>query len=39
SQEFISSIAIHRNNIPRKSLDYKTPLEVFFENVSGLDYF
>ena len=33
NQEFISSIALHRNKIPRKSLDYQTPLEVFFENV------
>lgn len=32
-QEFISSVADHRNNIPRKSLDYKTPLEVFLEYV------
>lgn len=28
-QVFISSIADKRNNIPRKSLDYQTPLEVF----------
>ncbi len=33
NQEFISSIALHRNKIPRKSLNYQTPLEVFFENV------
>ena len=28
-QTFVSSIAFYRNNIPRKSLNYKTPLEVF----------
>ena len=39
SQEFISSVTTRRNKIPRKSLNYKTPLEVFLENVSGLDYF
>ena len=39
SQEFISSVAVRRNKIPRKSLDYKTPLEVFIENVSGLNNF
>lgn len=40
-QQFISSVANRRNKIPRKSLNYKTPLEVFFENVSELrlDYF
>ena len=38
-QEFIASVAIRRNKIPRKSLNYKTPLEVFLENVSGLNYF
>ena len=39
NQAFISSVAIRRNKIPRKSLNYKTPLEVFLENVSGLNYF
>ncbi|MFL2077524.1 IS30 family transposase [Marinilactibacillus psychrotolerans] len=39
NQAFISSVAVKRNKIPRKSLNYKTPLEVFLENVSGLDYF
>ena len=39
NQQFISSVAVRRNKIPRKSLNYKTPLEVFLENVSGLDYF
>ncbi|MDQ2047951.1 IS30 family transposase, partial [Enterococcus faecium] len=28
-QAFISSVANKRNNIPRKSLDYQTPLKVF----------
>ncbi|SHE80923.1 hypothetical protein SAMN02745249_01200, partial [Atopostipes suicloacalis DSM 15692] len=39
SQEFITSVSTRRNKIPRKSLNYKTPLEVFLDNVSGLDYF
>ena len=30
---FIQSIASTRNNIPRKSLNYKTPLEVFLSYV------
>ncbi len=29
----IISVASHRNNIPRKSLNYKTPMEVFIEYV------
>ena len=39
SQEFISSVALRRNKIPRKSLNYKTPLEVFIENLPELDFF
>jgi len=39
NQEFITSVSTRRNKIPRKSLNYKTPLEVFLENVSGLNYF
>lgn len=31
NQGFISSVASKRNHIPRKSLNYQTPLEVFFE--------
>jgi len=33
TQEFVPSVANHRNTMPRKSLNYKTPLEVFFEHV------
>src|SRR5699024_6383649 len=29
NQEFITSVSTRRNKIPRKSLNYKTPLEVF----------
>lgn len=29
NQAFISSVANKRNKIPRKSLDYQTPVEVF----------
>jgi IS30 family transposase len=29
NQGFISSVASKRNHIPRKSLNYQTPLEVF----------
>ena len=32
-QSFVSSVANKRNNIPRKSLDYQTPLEVFLSYV------
>ncbi len=32
---FIQSIASKRNNIPRKSLNYKTPLEVFLSYVDN----
>ncbi|MBT2733047.1 IS30 family transposase, partial [Carnobacterium sp. ISL-102] len=28
-QSFVSSVADKRNTIPRKSLNYQTPLEVF----------
>lgn len=33
NQAFASSVANKRNKIPRKSLDYKTPVEVFLEHV------
>ncbi|WP_373471888.1 IS30 family transposase [Carnobacterium alterfunditum] len=33
-QSFISSVADKRNNIPRKSLKYQTPLEVFLSYMS-----
>lgn len=33
SQTFISSVANKRNHIPRKSLNYQTPLEVFLSYV------
>lgn len=31
SETFIQSVASKRNHIPRKSLHYRTPMEVFFE--------
>lgn len=34
SQEYISEVVLRRNNIPRKSLDYKTPIECLLEHVS-----
>ncbi|HAQ3910845.1 TPA: IS30 family transposase, partial [Enterococcus faecium] len=34
NQTFISSVSNQRNHIPRKSLDYRTPLEVFLSYVS-----
>ena len=34
-QAFISSVASKRNHIPRKSLNYQTPLEVFLSYVNG----
>lgn len=33
SQEQISAIALRRNNIPRKSLNYQTPIECFMNHV------
>ncbi|MGX7156679.1 IS30 family transposase, partial [Enterococcus rivorum] len=30
-QAFVSAVASKRNHIPRKSLNYKTPLEVFMK--------
>jgi len=33
SQEFISDIVFKRNNIPRKSLNYRTPIECFMDHV------
>lgn len=34
-ETFIQSVASRRNNIPRKSLNYKTPLEVFLSYVDN----
>ena len=34
-QNFVSSVADKRNRIPRKSLDYRTPLEVFMSYLDG----
>jgi len=31
-QEYITSVSSRRNNIPRKSLNYKTPIECFIEH-------
>lgn len=33
SQEYIFEVALRRNNIPRKSLNYKTPMECFMDHV------
>ncbi len=33
SQDYISEVALRRNNIPRKSLNYKTPTECFMDHV------
>lgn len=35
SQSFIETIASKRNNIPRKSLNFQTPLEVFMKHIDG----
>ena len=32
-ESFIQSIASKRNNIPRKSLNYKTPIEIFLSHI------
>ncbi|WP_225743103.1 IS30 family transposase [Marinilactibacillus sp. Marseille-P9653] len=34
-QSFVSNIASNRNHIPRKSLNYHTPLEVFLRHIDG----
>ena len=36
-QTFISTVADKRNNIPRKSLKYRTPLEAFLSHLNGMD--
>lgn len=38
-QYFVNSVADKRNRIPRKSLNYKTPLEVFMEYVKKGQFF
>lgn len=38
SESFIQSVASKRNHIPRKSLNYKTPLEVFLSHVGNNDF-
>lgn len=35
SDDFVQSVASRRNNIPRKSLNYKTPLEAFIKEVTN----
>lgn len=35
SQEYIDQVVDHRNNIPRKSLNYRTPQQVFEELLEG----
>lgn len=34
-QSFVSDVASNRNHIPRKSLNYHTPLEVFLRYIDG----
>ncbi|HLG26519.1 MAG TPA: IS30 family transposase [Paenisporosarcina sp.] len=34
AQDYISSVALRRNHIPRKSLNYQTPIECFMEHVT-----
>ncbi|ANU10913.1 Integrase [Planococcus antarcticus DSM 14505] len=36
-QAFVSTVADKRNNIPRKSLNYRTPLEAFMSQLNGVD--
>ncbi|WP_251870223.1 IS30 family transposase, partial [Enterococcus italicus] len=37
SESFIQAVASKRNHIPRKSLNYKTPLEVFLSYLADDD--
>ena len=34
SQAFVAAVSFKRNHIPRKSLNYRTPLEVFLSYVN-----
>ena len=34
SEEFIQSVSVKRNYIPRKSLSYRTPVEAFLEEMA-----
>ena len=36
SETFIQSVASKRNHIPRKSLHYRTPMEVFLSYVTKM---
>ncbi|RXV59812.1 IS30 family transposase, partial [Ligilactobacillus murinus] len=33
--DYVQQVASYRNNIPRKSLNYKTPLEVFIKYITN----
>ncbi len=33
--DYVQQVASYRNNIPRKSLNYKTPLEVFMKYITN----
>ncbi|MGQ9412942.1 IS30 family transposase, partial [Streptococcus pluranimalium] len=35
-QDVLSAIADKRNRIPRKSLNYQTPYQVFLSNINSL---
>lgn len=37
TQEKLNEVAMFRNTIPRKSLNYKTPIEVFLEHCQILE--
>ncbi len=34
SNDYIQQVASYRNNIPHKSLNYKTPLEIFMKYIT-----
>ncbi|MCJ2170146.1 IS30 family transposase, partial [Enterococcus durans] len=38
NQTFISSVSNQRNHIPRKSLNYRTPMEIFLSYVQEAFY-
>ena len=35
STDYTQQVASYRNNIPRKSLNYRTPLEVFMKYITN----
>ena len=39
STDYVQQVASYRNNIPHKSLNYRTPLEVFMKYITNEQFF